>query len=883
MFGVDDYYDDLLLEAKTPEEIKKILDYQFVKSKGVPQQVLDAVFAMDPTKKKTYTRWVLNQVDEYGGQITKAIEDGSLKRMFDTFKERAAEGLDLTNIKNFEEAMKYIPEIDPVLTKDGDPDAPENQFDIMYESPEWVVAVPHTYEADKKLGQGCKWCTAGAYGDNDGYWKRYSSAGPLWVNFDKTKKEVGPRDGKEYPYKRYQLLFEWNNWCGELMDAHDYRVDVSNIGMPEEVIEFYGEQNEKYKEILENGAEDEEAAAQRYYEDRWECVRVVINLNDNYYLSLLPEENDDHNLDVDYYLYDEEDTSDPIDYQHSFGRADYNYFKCRSENERAAILIDDEGREVLVWCEEHDNGRWRSHEFKTAELDKSVAYDDFAAGIMRRGDELMFMPLSYSVDDIGFFSCPVSDYGFEADSLFYNEQVSTVIDQAGHYGWAIEVIGVDGSHSLLLCTDYGIEPLIRKDYPAEDKFVATIEGDNVVISARKRKYSFGEDMEPSSDNFQLYKDLGEHNGEEYAIVITGDMGPREGKYYNLYNETRNKFVFDKNFTGMDIFGDYDDILIVSDNGDVFLYGLSQKRMLTAKHSSIFDYAVKSGHFNFRGRYYVGKGLGEGKGNTNDVIYEVVDGVFRKIVETKYTGMFCVSLEGEPYCTIKDGNSYNFMNLLNGNLTFENSPVKKYGFIEDSDLVLISTGVISNLNTGDTDKFSLANFVTGNIVLDNVNFKQNHDTKPRTLIGGWIKAQTRDGKWHLLNAKTGKDLTPKGAFEIENITYNNWCVIGMDGKVFLMDKNLNFWPSKNGIDLKNSNISYQGVGNRRIFLHYKNKLLFSVVFDNNDQPSLEFNSNYNGCDDYEQMCQEIRQLVLSEAHQVSENFRRIYKSITELRR
>ena len=56
MFGFDEIYNDLLLEAKSPEEIKKILEYQFVQGKGVPQEILDRVFAIDPTKKKTYTK-----------------------------------------------------------------------------------------------------------------------------------------------------------------------------------------------------------------------------------------------------------------------------------------------------------------------------------------------------------------------------------------------------------------------------------------------------------------------------------------------------------------------------------------------------------------------------------------------------------------------------------------------------------------------------------------------------------------------------------------------------------------------------------------------------------------------------------------------------------
>ena len=56
MFGIDEIYDELLLEAKSPEEIRKILMYQFVDGKGVPVDVFNNIFNSDPTRKKTYTK-----------------------------------------------------------------------------------------------------------------------------------------------------------------------------------------------------------------------------------------------------------------------------------------------------------------------------------------------------------------------------------------------------------------------------------------------------------------------------------------------------------------------------------------------------------------------------------------------------------------------------------------------------------------------------------------------------------------------------------------------------------------------------------------------------------------------------------------------------------
>ena len=131
MFGIDEIYEEMLLEAKSPEEIKKILEYQFVRAKGVPQEVLDRVFNIDPTSKKSYTRWVLMQWDSAADEITEALENGSLKEMFNYFKSESANGLNLPAMASFKEAMEKLPNSTDVLRKSGNADDPENDFDRL--------------------------------------------------------------------------------------------------------------------------------------------------------------------------------------------------------------------------------------------------------------------------------------------------------------------------------------------------------------------------------------------------------------------------------------------------------------------------------------------------------------------------------------------------------------------------------------------------------------------------------------------------------------------------------------------------------------------------------------------------------------------------------
>ena len=86
MFGLDEIYIELLNEAKSPEEIRKILHYQFVDGKGVPEDIFESVLSVDPTKKKNYTRWVLMQWENSAKQISHAVKMGQIKELFDYFE-----------------------------------------------------------------------------------------------------------------------------------------------------------------------------------------------------------------------------------------------------------------------------------------------------------------------------------------------------------------------------------------------------------------------------------------------------------------------------------------------------------------------------------------------------------------------------------------------------------------------------------------------------------------------------------------------------------------------------------------------------------------------------------------------------------------------------
>ena len=114
MFGFEEYYNGLIEEAKSPEEIRKILHYQFEEGRGVPGLVIDRIIELDPTKKKSYTKWVLNNWEKETNLILESIKNHKLKKLFDYFQSRQNNGLNLTDMSSVKEAMDMMPEVDNV-------------------------------------------------------------------------------------------------------------------------------------------------------------------------------------------------------------------------------------------------------------------------------------------------------------------------------------------------------------------------------------------------------------------------------------------------------------------------------------------------------------------------------------------------------------------------------------------------------------------------------------------------------------------------------------------------------------------------------------------------------------------------------------------------
>ena len=801
IYGLDEFYSGLIEEAKSPEEIKKILDYQFVQGKGVPREVLDSVFDIDPTKKKSYTRWVLMQYDRYGEEILKAIRNGKLERMFKTFKERAGSGLDLTNMESFEKAMEYAPDIDPCLTKEGDPNSPENDFDVIYDTDEWTIAVPHTYEANRKLGRGCRWCTAGAFGDNDSWWRRYSPAGPIFVNYDRRHSEVAPKDHKEYPYTRYQLLFEWQNWVGELKDSDDIDVDFDEVNMPEDVIEFYGSKNPRYKEMIENGGGGYETRWTEYNDDRAGMAITILN-GDGEDIYLMPEQNDEMNLNTDYMLYSSDDFSDSFETYYFSGP---DSLVARGSDGKSALLKDIRDRYIYAWVDE--NG------YSTVGVEDNHWIDPSGEVIFILGNDcLCIMPRNAHFDTTVIIDLDNSFGNSYVENVEINPQISQIaMDNGieGYHGLVCEISFDDLYHGLFMYDGYDVATMIKKDIPRGDMFEAVADNGNICIKGASFDYKFGKGGKADASNLQIFKEIGNVNGEKYCIVTYGE----DEEYCNIYNVTQRKLVFESPCSHIDEIADID--------GSVSLF------LCEFINSSMALYSINKGEFLIPPCSHIHKifgSMGENeqcwmskKTESSPVtLYYYDESGFRKIMDVD---------EANGILRSSDGGIYTFITLINGGITVLNLkngefPIKETDFVAQGSMRGTNFCFLQKPEQKQAKVCNIYNFVTGEKMVDNYDYTLGRPAKLMYEMDIWeIKC---DNGENLIN-RNGKLLLPRNVDAILDASKTDPKLIPLrdnNHMWFLNPQNMELLPTKEGIDLSvfppNGGTTYHGMP----FFEYK---------------------------------------------------------------
>jgi hypothetical protein len=147
-----------------------------------------------------------------------------IKEFIDLNEKKLIENNDLTTYKTFNElelqiSLSNLKNIDKEMTK---------QVQKLYETDEWLLVKPLSYQASLKYGASTKWCTASK--DNAEYYFRYSKRGILIYSINKKtgNKVAGFKSVDENSEPETSF---WN--------ITDQRIDSMDSGLPSDVLDIF--------------------------------------------------------------------------------------------------------------------------------------------------------------------------------------------------------------------------------------------------------------------------------------------------------------------------------------------------------------------------------------------------------------------------------------------------------------------------------------------------------------------------------------------------------------------------------------------------------------------------------------------------------------------
>ena len=104
----------------------------------------------------------------------------------------------------------------------------ERQIKKLYETDEWLVCKPLSYQSSLKYGASTKWCTASK--DQPDYYFRYSKRGILIYSINKkTGNKIAGFKSLDISYEN-----ETSFW-----DINDQRIDSMDSGLPDDVLNIF--------------------------------------------------------------------------------------------------------------------------------------------------------------------------------------------------------------------------------------------------------------------------------------------------------------------------------------------------------------------------------------------------------------------------------------------------------------------------------------------------------------------------------------------------------------------------------------------------------------------------------------------------------------------
>ena len=211
---------------KEAREINSLVNAFANKNPNVDSNDLAELFTADPTTIRNsrgtfagkYCIWIGNQ---YVNGKLKVGDIPELKKALTTYNINKSQiATPISNIKSLSDLITIISNYTDDFKATRQLSKGEQALEKVYEDGEWVVYIPHTYEASRKIGGDTNWCTASS---NSGYFNMYTKDGPLYVNIRKS-------DGAK---------FQFHFPTRQFMDSDDKRITLKKIGLSKGLMEFY--------------------------------------------------------------------------------------------------------------------------------------------------------------------------------------------------------------------------------------------------------------------------------------------------------------------------------------------------------------------------------------------------------------------------------------------------------------------------------------------------------------------------------------------------------------------------------------------------------------------------------------------------------------------
>ena len=211
---------------KEARELNSLINAFVNKNPNVNSNDLAKLFTADPTTIQNnrgtfagkYCIWIGNQ---YVNGKLKVGDIPELKKALTTYNINKSQIVTpISNIKSLSDLIAIISNYTDDFKATRQLSKGEQALEKVYEDADWVVYIPHTYEASRKIGGDTSWCTASS---NSSYFNMYTKEGPLYVNIRKS-------DGAK---------FQFHFPTGQFMDINDKEVSIRELGLSEGLVKFY--------------------------------------------------------------------------------------------------------------------------------------------------------------------------------------------------------------------------------------------------------------------------------------------------------------------------------------------------------------------------------------------------------------------------------------------------------------------------------------------------------------------------------------------------------------------------------------------------------------------------------------------------------------------